>query len=261
MLKRIFFFLILTIFTSCVSQKEITYFQPKDVSNDIQKIDIKERFIVKLQPGDILNIMVNSISPEANTMFNVFPVQTGQINVTGTATTPPIGFLVDSDGFIALPLVGKILISGLSSKEASDLISKKLDQYLVQPTVSVRVVNYKISVLGEVNRPSLYTINNEVVTLPEALSLAGDLTIFGKRQNILVIREVEGKKEFSRVDLTKRDFFNSPYYYLRPNDIVYVEPAKGRITNTSRSVQLAPVFISALTFLTLVAVNFINLTK
>ena len=255
MIKKIaLLFLIAVVHSACVQTKEITYFQPKSLTSDIEKVNLNEQLVIKLQPGDIIKVFVNSLSPEANTMFNIFPETQTQMNQVNS-TIPAIGFLVDSEGAIILPLTGKMIVGGLSPKDAADLISKKLEKYLEQPTVSVRLMNFKISVLGEVARPSLYSITNERVTLPEALSLAGDLTIYGKRQNVLIIREVDGKREFARIDLTQRDLFTSPYYYLRPNDIVYVEPLKGKLTSTSRAVQLAPIAISLLTFLTIITQN------
>jgi len=248
--NRIRILLISILFTSCLTRKEITYFQPVNQSSDTATLNIKEKFTSKIQPGDILNIRVYSLSQEANAMFNVFPTE--QAGNTSNELAAPVGFLVAADGGVTLPLAGKIMLGGLSSGEAADTITKKLNQYLVQPTVSVRIVNFKISVLGEVARPSVYIIANERITLPEALSLAGDLTIYGKRKNILVIREEGGKREFARVDLTKRDFFESPYYYLRPNDIIYAEPSKGRLINTSGFLQVAPIVISALTLLILI---------
>ncbi|MDQ3190398.1 MAG: polysaccharide biosynthesis/export family protein [Bacteroidota bacterium] len=259
-IRILMMFFIAALMTSCVSQKEVTYFQANDKNSDLQQQEIKEKFIARLQAGDILGIMVSSLSPEANAMFNPYPAAlAGQIqNVSSNAPLPAIGFLVDETGEVALPLTGKIKVAGLSTKEATDLITNKLEQYLVQPTVNVRILNFKISILGEVARPSVYTIPNEKITLPEALSLAGDLTIFGKRNNILVIREIDGKREFARLDLTKRDFFNSPYYYLKANDVIYVEAGKGRYTATDRVVQLAPIFISALTLITVVSMNLLR---
>lgn len=255
MIKKIaLLFLIAVFHTACVQTKEITYFQPKNQTSDNEKVNLNEHLVIKLQPGDIIKVFVNSLSPEANTMFNIFPETQTQMNQVNS-TIPAIGFLVDSEGAIILPLIGKMIVGGLSPKDAADLISHKLEKYLEQPTVSVRLMNFKISVLGEVARPSLYSITNERVTLTEALSLAGDLTIYGKRQNVLIIREVDGKREFARIDLTQRDLFSSPYYFLRPNDIVYVEPLKGRLTSTSRAVQLAPIAISLLTFLTIITQN------
>ncbi len=257
MINRIILILLIAVsVTSCVTRKEITYFQPETEGSDLEKREIQEKFVIKLQPGDILNIRVNSLSPEANEMFNIFPeTQSSTQNQTNGANAA-IGFMVDAEGNISLPLAGKIIVGGLSTEAAASLITEKLEKYLQQPTVNVRLVNFKISVLGEVIKPSVYNIANERITLPEAIALAGDLTIYGKRQNILIIREVDGKREFARVDLTQREFLASSYYYLRPNDIVYVEPLKGKLTTTSRAVQLAPIYISLLTFLTIIVANF-----
>jgi polysaccharide biosynthesis/export protein len=246
----VIFFLISILFTSCLTRKEMTYFQPANQKYDTATYSIKEKFVSRIQPGDILNIRVFSLSQEANAMFNVFPTE--QAGNTSNELAAPVGFLVAADGTVALPLAGKILVEGLSSGEASDTITKKLNNYLVQPTVSVRITNFKISVLGEVQHPSVYIVANERITLPEALSLAGDLTIYGKRENLLLIREEGGKREFYRVDLTKRDFFDSPYYYLRPNDIIYAEPTTGRILGSSGLLQVAPIIISALTLFVLI---------
>jgi polysaccharide export outer membrane protein len=184
-------------------------------------------------------------------MFNPYyimqqiPNQNSQTN----NISPAIGYMIDVDGAISLPMIGKIVVSGLSTKEASEQIVQKLEKYLINPTVNIRMLNYSVSVLGEVARPSVYNIPNERATIPEVLSLAGDLTIYAKRNNVLVIREKDGKREFARVDLTNRNVFNSPYYYLQPNDVVYVEPGKGKTTSTSRTVQLAPTIISALSLI------------
>ncbi|HVS93669.1 MAG TPA: hypothetical protein VHE59_16635, partial [Mucilaginibacter sp.] len=123
-----------------------------------------------------------------------------------------------------------------------------------EPTVNVRFLNYKISVLGEVLHPSVYVIPNESITLPEALSLAGDMTIFGRRDNVLVIRDEEGKKVFGRIDLTTRDVYNSPFYYLHANDVVYVEPSRGRIAQTDKIYQILPIVLSALSFIAIIFV-------
>jgi polysaccharide export outer membrane protein len=258
-------FLILIIFnaiilTSCVSQKEITYFQSNEAMGDNLEMVIDQNYIAKIQTGDILGIYVSSLSPEASAMFN--PFSSTQIaasmsnqNIQSNAPIPATGFLVDDNGNIVLPLIGKIKLGGKTTKDATDIVKNMLDTYLQQPTVNIRILNFKISVLGEVTRPSVYTVPNEKITLTEALSLAGDLTIHGKRTNVLIIRETDGKKEFSRIDLTKRDVFNSPYYYLHPNDVIYVEPGKGKTTATDRTVQLAPLVISALTLVTVLLTN------
>ncbi|NEU10260.1 polysaccharide export protein [Flavihumibacter sp. R14] len=250
--KFFLFFSLAIFFTSCVSRKDVTYFQAVSVEKDSEQLEIVNKYVANVQPGDILQIIVSSLSPEASAMFNPYTqAQVSMIQNSQTNNLPPAnGYLVDPDGNITLPLVGKLQLKGLSTPAATELITAKLDKYLQQPTVSLRILNYKVSVLGEVNRPSVYTIPNEQITLPEALSLAGDLTIYGMRNNIMVIRESNGKREFNRIDLTRRDLFSSPYYYLHANDVVYVEPTKGKVTSSDRTIQLAPIVISALSLLT-----------
>jgi polysaccharide export outer membrane protein len=240
--------------TSCISQKDITYFQPSNENSDTTSSEFLPKYTLRLKPGNIINVSVSSISPEANSMFNPYtfmqqnPIQNSQAN----SLAPAIGYMIDDDGNISLPMMGKIEVANLSTKEASIQIAQKLEKYLINPTVNVRMLNYSVSVLGEVAHPSVYNIPNERATLPEVLGLAGDLTIYAKRNNVLVIREKNGKKEFARVDLTKRSFFNSPYYYMQPNDVVYVEPGKGKTTSTDRGILLAPTIISGLSLITLI---------
>jgi polysaccharide biosynthesis/export protein len=238
-------------FTSCVSQKTITYFQPMNDNSDTLSSNFLPKYTLRLKPGNIINVGVSSISPESNTMFNPYMImqQIPNQNTQTNNLTPAIGYMIDDEGAISLPLIGKINVAGLSTKEASEQIALKLEKYLINPTVNVRMLNYSVSVLGEVTRPSVYNIPNERATLPEVLSLAGDLTIYAKRDNILVIREKDGRRQFARVDLTSRNVFNSPYYYLQPNDVVYVEPGKGKTTSTDRTIQLAPTMISGLSLI------------
>lgn len=248
--------------TSCINQKQIAYFQK---GNQPDTIAIAKAYTPTIQPGDILGIYVTSLNPVASSFFN--PYASAQTNSQADntantaagispqpstqATTTP-GYLVDASGDIELPLLGDIKVAGLTTIQAKDLIKQKLKTYLKEPTVNIRFLNYKISVMGEVARPSVYVIPNERITLPEALSLAGDLTIYGKRSNIMVIRDVDGKKEFARIDLTKRDVYSSPYYYMHANDIIYVEPGKGRVAQTDRTYQIIPIVLSALSFIAII---------
>lgn len=254
----IFILLLCLLATSCVSQKEVIYFQANPSESDTQMIG--QKYVSKLQSGDILSIMVSSLSPEASAMFNPYQqeLRTTQLQtIQTTAPNPASGYLINEEGFVTLPLVGKIKLAGLSTSDATDLVTQQLHKYLQQPTVNIRVLNFKVSVLGEVARPALYTIPNEKITLPEAIALAGDLTIYGKRNNVQVIREVDGKRVFTRVDLTKRDIFTSPYYYLQANDVVYVEPTRSKVMSSDRTIQLIPVVLSGLSFLTVIFVNLI----
>jgi polysaccharide export outer membrane protein len=149
-------------------------------------------------------------------------------------------------------------VGGLTTSEARDTIKNKLKvTYLKEPTVSVRFLNYKISVMGEVARPSVYVIPNEKVTLPEALSMAGDLTIYAKRENVLIIRDnAEGKKEFGRVNLNNRDVFTSPYYYLHSGDVIYVEQGKAKAAQNDQAYRILPILLSAVTVIGLLLYRF-----
>ena len=246
-LKPLSFVLLFTFFcSSCVSRKNVSYFQAESENAESQSVETAPVYVANIKRGDILQIIVSSLSPEASVMFNPYAAMMGSSENSSNSLPPANGYLVDEDGNITLPLVGKVQLAGLSTGKATVLITQKLDKFLQQPTASLRILNYNISVMGEVSRPSVYTIPNERITLPEALSLAGDLTIFGKRKNIMVIREVNGKREFGRVDLTRRDLFSSPYYYLHSNDVVYVEANTGKFTSSDKTAQLLPIVISVI---------------
>jgi polysaccharide export outer membrane protein len=262
-------FLYLTVIfclSSCVNQKQIAYFQ-KGI-NQSDTIAVAQAYVPKIQPGDILAINIGSLNPMASSFFNPYssmPVNSDNLSgissgVTASgstgATVPSAqispGFLVDSAGAIEFPLVGTVKVAGLNTSQVKEVIKEHLKIYLKEPTVNVRFVNYKISVMGEVVHPAVYVIPNEMVTLPEALGMAGDLTIYGKRENILIIRNENGKKVFGRINLNSRQVFASPFYYLHANDIVYVEPGKGRIAQTDKTYQILPIVLSALSFITII---------
>ncbi|MEB0261770.1 MULTISPECIES: polysaccharide biosynthesis/export family protein [unclassified Mucilaginibacter] len=268
MKKNIYFnfFLILSVIsvlTSCVSRKQIAYFQ-KGIGQ-MDTIAVAEAYIPKIQPADILAINIGSLNPMASSFFNPYSSLPTSPNTdansvtqipgsnTSTQNVAP-GLLVDPAGNIELPLVGSIKVAGLNTSEARDLIKERLKTYLKEPTVNVRFLNYKISVMGEVARPSVYVIPNEKITLPEALSMAGDLTIFANRGNVLIIRDNDGRKEFGTVNLSTRELYTSPYYYLHTNDVVYVEPGKGKIAQSDKVYQILPVLLSALSFISIIFV-------
>ncbi len=249
--------ILITLASSCVNQKKLLYFQAENKNKETETQDIQQQYITKLKAGDILGIMVSSFSPEASALFNPY-MATGANQASGSTIPQATGYLIDTDGFITLPLVGKLKVAGLNTTEAAEQITQQLNQYLVQPTVNVRILNFRISILGEVNHPSVYTIANEAITLPEALSMAGDLTVYGKRNNILIIREADNKRAFARIDITDRNVFKSPYYYLHANDIVYIEPVKTKAIATSRTMQLLPTILSVMA---LVITIFFTVTK
>jgi polysaccharide export outer membrane protein len=264
---NIFLFLSFITITSCVNQKQIAYFQKEPNQSDT--IAVAKAYVPKIQSGDILDIPIGSLNPLASSFFNPYAVKTstpdnatqGAGSGAAAAASPAVvqssapGYLVDSAGTIEIPILGRVEAAGLTTSELRDNIKKLLaNKYLKEPTVNVRFLNYKISVMGEVARPSVYVIPNERITLPEALSMAGDLTIYGKRENVLIIRDENGKKEFGRVDLTSRNLYSSPFYYLHANDVVYVEPGKGKVAQTDKVYQILPVALSALSLISIIII-------
>jgi len=251
-LKRISLFTsIALIFTACNSEKQLKYFQNQRNSQDT--VNVAKAYIPKIEPGDILSIYVNSLSPEASSFFNPYSQSAASTAATGSSggTSPQsvvapsqvanTGYLVDASGEIELPLIGNVKVMGYTTTQVRDTLKVLLKQYLKDPTILVRFLNFKISILGEVARPDVYNIPNEMITLPEAISMAGDLTLYAKRDSIEIIRDVDGKKIFANVDFSKRDLFSSPYYYLHSNDIVYVKPAKTKTQQTDRTLQFATI--------------------
>lgn len=247
-----FITLLIALLEGCTSAKNLVYFQ--GVTSHDDTIMIPKPFVSTIRRGDVLSVQVSSLNPEASAYFN--PTSVAETGQTATTTNPLIrtsGYLVDTEGKIKLPLIGQVSVVDSTNTGASELIASKLRPYLKEPTVTVRNLNFRISVLGEVARPALFTIPNEQVTLPEALGLAGDLTIYGRRDNILIIREEGNRRVFARLDLTRRDAFQSPYYSLHPNDVIYVEPGKVRATTVDRAYLLAPIATGLLSLVAIIA--------
>jgi polysaccharide export outer membrane protein len=239
LLLLLFSFLILS--ESCMTRKDISYFQDLQDSISIQKIT--KDFEAVIQAGDILSIHVTSLSQEASSFFNVVG-ENGDKQVANT-------YLVDAGGNIEMPLIGTVSVVGSTTQEAKAIIKNKLEKYLTNPTVNLRIRNFKVTVLGEVKAPGVYTIPNEKITLVEAIGLAGDLTIFGRRIDVLVVREKDGERKFYKVDLRSKEIFESEIYYLHSNDIVYVEPGKGKIASADAWYRILPIVFSGLTALAL----------
>ncbi|MFD1258255.1 polysaccharide biosynthesis/export family protein [Mucilaginibacter terrae] len=240
----------LYLFSSCRSVKQLTLFQKVSV-NEPDTIAIPKANFTIIQPGDILSINVTSLSSAASTFFNPYGSSGSSgssVNAAGAINTQEApGYLVDENGNIELPLIGSLKLSGLSTLKAKAVIRDSLTKYLKEPTLTLRVINYKITLLGEVSKPAVYTIPNERVTLPEVISLGGDLTAFGRRDNVLIIRDNNGKKEFGHVNLNTRELYKSPYYYLRSNDLVYVEPSAGKAIQNNSFFKIFPLVASIIT--------------
>ena len=234
--------------SSCASVKDIAYFQNK-VVNQPEKID-KHAGIV-IQPKDMLSIVVSSRTPELVTMFNlpVVSYQAGSETVSGAGAQRLLGYVVDNQGCIDFPVLGQLSVGGLTRWELSEMIKNRLikDGLLTDAVVTVEFMNFKVSVLGEVNSPGTYTIEGDKVTVLQAISLARDLTIFGLRENVSVIRERDGERTIYQINLCDVNLFKSPAYYLQQNDIIYVEPNQEKArqsTTDDKTLRMTSILVS-----------------
>ncbi|WP_421802924.1 polysaccharide biosynthesis/export family protein [Flagellimonas sp.] len=216
---------ILALLSSCASRKDVVYFQ--DTGN-FETLVNNNTFVSRFKVDDLVSIHVSSLNPEASTPFNLFRGAS-----EGGFRAEQVDYLVDQAGEIDFPVIGKLKIEGLSPDELRVLLRDRLSVYLKDPIINIRLRNFTVTVLGEVLRPGTYPVNGEQITILEALGLAGDLTLRGVRNNVLVIRDFNGTKVYNRVDLTSKDIIKSPVYYLTQNDVVYVEPNKSGIKETS----------------------------
>lgn len=214
---------LLTLF-GCNTKKELVYFQGKPT-----EFASTSSFNPTIKVDDLLSILIMANDEKSVALFNM-PLAIGN-NLYGSYTmgapTPP-GYLVGSDGTIEFPVIGSVKLAGLTRSQAIELLKEKLSMYVVNPTISMRILNFRVTVLGEVKNPGTFTIPNERISILEALGIAGDLLITGERQNILVIRDEDGKRKEYRVDLTQESLFASPVFYLQQNDVIYVEPNRAK---------------------------------
>lgn len=254
---------VLMALASCSVPKNIAYFQNK-VVNQPEKVD-KHAGIV-IQPKDMLSIVVSSKNPELVAMFNlpVVSYQAGSEVVSGGYNQRLMGYVVDNEGVIDFPVLGPIKVAGLTRWELSEMIKNRLikDGLLADAVVTVEFMNFKVSVIGEVNAPGTYTIEGDKVTILQAISLAKDLTIFGERENVSVIRERDGERIIYEINLCNVDLFNSPAYYLQQNDIVYVQPSeiKARQSTTDdKALRMTSIMVSSGSLLVSVATLIISL--
>jgi len=246
---------------SCTSYKKIPYFQ--DVSDTVSTNQKIQAFIEPtIQYDDILSITINTLDLQSNNAVNM-PTAISSSGIIGAGSNTSSGTLssnlaipssssyrVTKTGEIDLPLLGKIFVSGLTTNQVKDTIQKKMTNYYKTPTVDVRFANFKVTVLGEVTKPGTFTIPNEKFTLFDALGLSGDLTIFGRRENVLLIRDSADNKQLVRLNLNSKQIISSPYFYLKQNDVVYVEPTNAKIANLdavqNRYITIASAIISVL---------------
>ena len=218
--RSICYFWLSILLLGCNSYKKVLYFQDLDRTK-ISKEEITNYSPLIIQTEDILSINVSSLNPEASAVFS-FSSQSSGGGASGGGD-----YLVDHDGRINLPLLGTLNVAGMTTAELREDVRKKLLIYLKEPIVNIRLMNFKVAVIGDVSNPGVYDVQNEKISIPELLSMAGDLTSSAKRNEVIIIREQNGKREYIPVDLT-RNVFQSPYFYLKNNDLIYVQPGRNR---------------------------------
>ncbi|MER2998508.1 polysaccharide biosynthesis/export family protein [Pontibacter populi] len=245
-----FNFLYLVVFfliTSCSPTRNLAYFSDLKEQTSYTE-EITNLSVSKIQPNDLLSITVSSESPESDMQFN-----RGMLGATENKLE---GYLVDENGLIDFPVIGSVKVGGLTKQEAKDALSSALQQYLKEPVVSIRNMNFKVTVIGEVNRPSTFTVPAEKISVLEALGMAGDMTPFGKRENVIVMREESGTRTMVRLNLNQKDVLSSPYFYLQQNDVVYVEPDKMKQVQASTNTRTLSI-VTSLTTLAIVIVSYL----
>lgn len=234
----------LLLVVACTAPQKTIYFSENSLQNAAVQVDnIDRRKEVTILPDDIIAIKVSTISSIVDkgganpvAIFNdggtAYSITTGGGGAGGGGGTgnsaQNLGYLVDVNGFIDYPVIGKLKISGLSLRQVKELLADKLKAYVKEPVVEANIINFRITVLGEVGRQGQIVAPNQKMSIIDAIAAAGDIPISGRKDNVLIIRETEGKREYARVNLNSRTVFGSPYYYLKQNDIVYVEPARMR---------------------------------
>lgn len=242
MMKKLMILLLIgSSLASCVSRKKIVYFQDLEKQQGLLE-DIQNSF--KIQPNDLISIVVSAYNMDTVKPFNLMDARE-----SGALQQP---YLTAEDGTIDFPVLGKLKVAGLTRSELSAMLIERISEYVISPIVTLRVLNFKISILGEVNSPGTYSADGERLTIPEAIGMAGDLSIYGKRDNILVIRDNGGKREYKYLNMLDSDILNSPYYYLKQNDVLYIEPNNAQIQgasfnrNTTVYISVASLLLSVL---------------
>ena len=234
--------------TSCATKQDVVYFQN---AKSFETVVDTDTFKAKLKVGDIVSVYVSTLDPLVTAPYNII--------IARGSGGRLIDYLIDVEGNIDYPVLGKLKLVGLTVEEAKELIKKKFSegQLLKDPVVMIRVLNFRVTVAGEVRSPGVYPVSGERVSILEALGMAGDLTIKGRRDNVLVIRDFNGTKTYTRIDLTNKEVFNSPVYYLTQNDYVYVEPNNSAISGASGDIRIGTI-ITITSFILTTALIFVT---
>ncbi len=261
--KKLFYLFAVAALVSCTSYKNVPYMQDIEAVN--RAVQQETPYDARIMPKDLLTITVNTSDPQASAPFNLTtqtPLNAASSNINTTSQPALQQYLVDNGGDIDFPVIGRLKVGGLTKNEAEELIKGKLVPYLKEtPIVTVRMTNYKISVIGEVNKPGTFTVSNEKVNVLEALAMAGDMTVYGIRDNVKLIREdASGKQQIIPLNLNQADIVLSPYYYLQQNDIIYVTPNKTKAKNSDIG-NSTTLWFSATSILVSIASLIVNLVR
>jgi polysaccharide export outer membrane protein len=239
---------------SCTSYKKVPYFT--DLRRDSLVVENVNNYSpLIIQPADILGINVTSRNPESSSIFNYNLNRVNGSSYDQSSSNPVTGYLVDPKGDIRLPLIGAMKVTGLTTSSLSDTLTKMLLTFYKDPVVNIRIINFKVAVYGDVQHPNIYTLQNERTTITQVLSMAGDLNITALRNNIVLVREENGKRNFIPVDLTSKKIFDSPYYYLKNNDEIYVQPDRTKYATVDRGYRVTTLLLSGLSIIAIVLSN------
>ncbi len=238
--------------TSCYDTKKVTYFN--DINETVLLSNNEDNTEHHIQKNDLLNIQISSLSEEASKIFNVTNNYVSSSISSSGSRTESSGYLVNADGEIQMPMLGFIKAEGMTKMQLKDYLTKKIidKKLLIEPIVNVRFMNFEVTIMGEVGKPTVINVPNEKISLLKALGVAGDITAFGKKDNVMLIREIEGKKIVKRINLNSSTFLQSPYYYLQPNDIVYVEPNKNKEASVSKNRIILPSLLSSISVIVII---------
>ena len=237
--------LVALLFSACSSYKDIPYYQDLDRTKVVQE-EITNFTPTTIHVADVLGINVSSRTPEQSAIFN-YSAKDMQTSVSG--------YLVDERGEIQLPLIGAIKVAGLTTNQLQEKINQALVTFYKDPVTNVRILNFRVAVYGDVLKPDVYTFKDEKVTITQALTMAGDLNITAMRKNLVLIREENGKRNYIPIDLTSKNLFQSPYYYLKSNDQIYVQPDRTKYSTVDRGYKTTTLVLSGLSIIAIVLSN------
>ena len=246
MKQNYIYYVFCIILLSGCAKRNLVYFSDLDAKNEITTKILNDG-TPKILENDILSISVNSTSPESNILF---ASSSNTANASGMYERE--GYRINN-GNIKFPVLGNLKLVGLTIVQAQNLIENELNRYVTNAVVNVKFLNFRVTVIGEVNQPSTFTVQNERINLLEALGLAGDMTPYGKRENVLIIREIDGKRTMARINLNNQSVLNSPYFYIKQNDVIYIEPDKTKSIEYSNSSQTMPLVISVISAVAVLA--------